>query len=94
MKKTISKTEQIVLTIICGVVIVFYLFGVSLTSETEQEFEKVRDVIFLMLAAIFGLFIWALWHFKWSRRFSIFLFLILLVFNYGIWVLNNLVLSK
>lgn len=73
---------------------VFYLFGISLPSETEKELEKVRDLIFLILVTIFGLFIWALWRFKWSGKFAYFLFLLLLVFNFGIWILNNIALSK
>lgn len=92
--KRLGKTGRVVLSASSCLIIVFYLYGISLPSETEKELEMARDLIFLGLAAIFGLFIGALWHYKWSRKFSVLLFLLLLVFNYGIWILNNLALSR
>jgi len=92
--KRLGRTGRAVLSASSCLFIIFYLYGISLPSETEKELEMARDIIFLGLAVIFGVFIGALWHYKWSRKFSVLLFLLLLVINYGIWILNNMVLSR
>jgi hypothetical protein len=94
-KKSIGNTGKMILSAICGLLILFYIFGiVFLTSETEREFEKQRDLIYLGLSIIWGLSIGLLWKYSLSRKFAILTFFLLFGLNYGVWILVNITLSR